>query len=115
MSELSLGLDLLRHLRHCRRVAPGAAAAVGEDLLSFVALARIGLASGLKRGWWDTRGAVEDAGLLRDLVAHVEESGLDVAEFDLALVDVFQQVVVLLDLHFVVVWCGREACETFLY
>ena len=114
MSELGLGLGLFRHL--CRRccVAPGAAAAVGENLLSLVALARIGLASGLKRGWWDARCAVKDAGLLRNLIAHVEEGGLDVAELDLALVDVLQQVVVPLDLHFVVIWCGREVRETFL-
>jgi hypothetical protein len=110
--ELSLGLELLRHLRYRRRVGP--TAAVEEDLLSFVALARIGVACGFKRGWWGVRGAIEGAGLLSDLVAHVEEGGCDVAEFRLALIDVLQHVVVLFDLHFVVIRRGREARETFL-
>jgi len=113
--ELGLGLGLLHPFLR-RRVAPGAAAAVREDLLGLVALTGIGLyGGGLKRGRWNARAAIKNARLLCDLIAHVKEGGFDVAEFDLALVDVFQEVVVLFDFHLVVAGGGWVACETFLY
>ena len=51
---------------------------------------------------------------LGDLLAHVGESGFEAGEFDFALVNVFEEIVVLIYLCFVFSWCFGEVGETFL-
>lgn len=124
---LRSGLVLLRHL-NLSRSNPISSRLGGVDIRSVarrrgqgrgIRFGRIVRPDGLDLLCVCGNGAVrvgifENVSFFCDFLAYVEQGGFDVAQFDFALVDVLEEVVVFLDFGLVVLGRGWGAIETFL-